>query len=148
MTMNLSILTLPSATPFVDYANGVNVDFKGGSNLYVSVRWGIAAVKAPDGWLQSRKVADKMSHEIAPANAGQALMANLAASNYLIGASKLGLPVSSTHVTLRVITDIGLVREIARFGVIRNILLSWVLTLPIGAMIVAIAFATFQNGGN
>lgn len=107
----------------------------------------IAAVMAVGGWLQSRKVAEKMSHEITPMNEGQALMANLVASIYVIGASKLGMPVSTTHVTVGAITGVGLVRGTARLGVIRNILLSWVLTLPIAAMIGAISYAALRSGG-
>ncbi len=107
----------------------------------------IAAVMALGGWLQSRKVAEKMSKQITPMNEGQALMANLVASAYVIGASKLGLPVSTTHVTVGAITGVGLVNGTARFSVIRNILLSWVLTLPIAAMIGALAYATLRNDG-
>jgi PiT family inorganic phosphate transporter len=76
-----------------------------------------------------------MSKRITPMNEGQALMANLVASAYVIGASKMGLPVSTTHVTVGAIAGVGLVRGTTRFSVIRNILLSWVLTLPIAAMI-------------
>ena len=107
----------------------------------------IAAAMAIGGWLQSRKVAEKMSKEITPMNEGQALMANLVASFYVITASKLGLPVSTTHVTVGAITGVGLVNGTARFGVLRNVLLSWVLTLPIAAMIGAIAYFLLRNAG-
>lgn len=95
----------------------------------------IAAAMAIGGWLHSRKVAEKMSKEITPLNEGQALTANLVASFLVIGASKLGLPVSTTHVTVGAISGIGAIKGTARYGVIRNILLSWVLTLPVAAVI-------------
>ena len=107
----------------------------------------IAAAMAIGGWLHARKVAEKMSHDITPMNEGQALMANLVASMYVIGASKLGLPVSTTHVTVGAITGVGLVNGTARLGVIRNILLSWVLTLPIAAMIGATAYYFLRTTG-
>jgi PiT family inorganic phosphate transporter len=107
----------------------------------------IAAAMALGGWLQSRKVAEKMSKEITPMNEGQALMANLVASFYVIGASKLGLPVSTTHVTVGAVTGVGLVNGTARVGVIRNILLSWVLTLPIAAMIGAVSYFVLKSAG-
>jgi PiT family inorganic phosphate transporter len=107
----------------------------------------IAGTMAVGGWLHSRKVAEKMSHQITPMNEGQALMANLVASAYVIGASKLGLPVSTTHVTVGAIMGVGLVRGTARLRVIRNILLSWVLTLPIAAIIGASAYFTFNASG-
>lgn len=107
----------------------------------------IAAVMAAGGWLNARKVAEKMSKQIATMNEGQALMANLVAAFYVITASKLGLPVSTTHVTVGAITGVGIVNRTARFGVLRNILLSWVLTLPIAAMIGAAAYFAFKNLG-
>ena len=107
----------------------------------------IATAMAIGGWLHARKVAEKMSKEITPLNEGQALMANLVAAFYVIAASKLGLPVSTTHVTVGAITGVGLVNGTARFGVIRNILLSWVLTLPIAAMIGAIAYLLLRTAG-
>ena len=100
----------------------------------------IAGVMAIGGVVAARKVAEKMSKEITTMNEGQALVANVVASFYIIGASKLGLPVSTTHVTVGTITGIGLVNGTARLGVIRNILLSWVLTLPFAAMVAALTY--------
>lgn len=107
----------------------------------------IATAMAIGGWLHSRKIADKMGKEITPLNEGQAMMANLVAASYVIGASKFGFPVSTTHVTVGAITGVGLINGTARFGVLRNILLSWVLTLPIAAAIGAAALMTFKALG-
>lgn len=104
----------------------------------------IAAVMALGGWLHSRKIAEKMGKQITPLNEGQAMMANLVAACTVIGASKLGMPVSTTHVTVGAITGVGLVNGTARFGVLRNILLSWILTLPIAAGIGAAVLTVFQ----
>ncbi len=95
----------------------------------------IAAAMAIGGLLQSRKVAEKMSKQITTLNEGQALTANLVASLYVIGASRYGLPVSTTHVTVGAITGIGAINGTADWSVIRSILMSWVLTLPIAAAI-------------
>lgn len=100
----------------------------------------IAAAMAIGGWLNARKVAERMSKEITTMNEGQALVANLVASLFVIGASKLGLPVSTTHVTVGAITGVGLIKGTARLGVIRDILLSWVATLPIAAALGAMAY--------
>jgi PiT family inorganic phosphate transporter len=107
----------------------------------------IAAAMALGGWLHARRVAERMSHEITPMNDGQALMANLVSAFYVIAASKYGLPVSTTHVTVGAITGVGLVRGTARLDVIRNILISWVATLPIAAMIAAASYLVLKNAG-
>jgi PiT family inorganic phosphate transporter len=52
--------------------------------------------------------------------------------------------VSTTHVTVGAITAIGLVNGTARLGVVCNILLCWVLTLPIAAMIGAASYFTLK----
>jgi PiT family inorganic phosphate transporter len=107
----------------------------------------IAVVMAAGGIVAARRVAERMSKEITTMNEGQALMANLVASCYVIGASKLGLPVSTTHVTVGAITGIGIITGTARLGVIRNIVLSWVLTLPIAAVIAAAAYLALTSLG-
>jgi inorganic phosphate transporter, PiT family len=104
----------------------------------------IALAMAVGGLLHARKVAEKMSRKITNMNEGQALVANLVASFYVIAASKLGLPVSTTHVTVGAITGVGIVNGRANFAVIRDILLSWVLTLPIAAAIGASAYVLFK----
>jgi PiT family inorganic phosphate transporter len=70
-------------------------------------------------------------------NDGQALTANLVTAFLVIFASRLGLPVSTTHVSVGAITGVGIVNGSADKGVIGSILLSWVLTLPIGAVTAA-----------
>jgi PiT family inorganic phosphate transporter len=107
----------------------------------------IAAVMAAGGWLNARKVAERMSKKIASMNEGQALVANLVASFYVIMASKLGLPVSTTHVTVGAITGVGLVNGTANFAVIRDIVLSWVLTLPVAAAMGAAALFLYRAMG-
>lgn len=107
----------------------------------------MTVVMAAGGVIAARKVAERMSKQISTMNEGQALTANLVASFYVIAASKLGLPVSTTHVTVGAIAGIGAVNGTAQFGVIRNILLSWVLTLPIAAIIAAATCGAFKNLG-
>jgi inorganic phosphate transporter, PiT family len=104
----------------------------------------IAAVMALGGLIHSRRIAETMSHDITSLNTGQGLMANLVASTLVIGASLLGKPVSTTHVTVGAITGVGIIKGTARLGVIRNILLSWVLTLPIAALIGYLAYSTLK----
>ena len=68
-------------------------------------------------------------------NDGQALTANLVTAMLVIGASRLGMPVSTTHVAVGAITGIGIANGSADRSVIRSILMSWVLTLPVAAVL-------------
>jgi PiT family inorganic phosphate transporter len=101
----------------------------------------IAAAMALGGLLNARKVADTMSRKIARMNDGQALTANLVTGSLVILASRYGLPVSTTHVSVGAISGIGLANGSAARGVIGSILASWVLTLPIAAATAALIYS-------
>ncbi len=92
----------------------------------------VAVMMTAGGVLQSRRVAETMSRKITDLNPGQGLTANLATAGLVLGASRLGLPVSTTHVSCGTIFGIGLVSRGARWRVIAQILLTWVTTLPLG----------------
>jgi inorganic phosphate transporter, PiT family len=80
-----------------------------------------------------------MSKKISQMNDGQALTANLVTSLLVIGASRFGMPVSTTHVSVGAITGIGLVNGSADRSVLSAILMSWVLTLPVAALAAGLA---------
>jgi inorganic phosphate transporter, PiT family len=105
-------------------------------NLQVSML-SIAIAMAIGGLLNARKVAHTMSKKISTMNDGQALTANMVTAVMVIFASRLGVPVSTTHVSVGAITGVGIINGSADKRVIRNILASWVLTLPIAAAISA-----------
>ncbi|MDI6839321.1 MAG: inorganic phosphate transporter [bacterium] len=54
----------------------------------------------------------------------------------VILATKLGMPVSTTHAAVGSVIGVGLARglDAVDFGVVRKILISWVITLPIAAL--------------
>ena len=104
---------------------------------YVLVALAIAA----GGMLAARRVARTMSHEITPMPAQEAVTSNLVAAALVTLASPLGLPVSTTHVTSGGIFGIGLLRRHgADWGKVREILLSWVATLPMGAALAVLIY--------
>lgn len=100
----------------------------------------IAAAMAVGGLLQARKVALTMSKKIAGMNDGQALTANLITALLVIFASKIGMPVSTTHVSVGAIAGIGLANRNAHWRALSQILLSWFLTLPLAATIAAVVY--------
>ncbi|MBL1262609.1 inorganic phosphate transporter [Methylomicrobium sp. RS1] len=86
------------------------------------------------GVLNARKVADTMSYKITAISHDQGLSANLVTALLVIFASKLGMPVSTTHVSVGSLFGIGLVTGKANTQVIASIALSWLLTLPCAAV--------------
>jgi PiT family inorganic phosphate transporter len=101
----------------------------------------IATAMALGGLLNARRVAITMSRKISRMNDGQALTANLATSLLVILASRFGLPVSTTHVSVGAIGGIGLANGSANRAVLGGIVAAWLLTLPLAAAIGALAYA-------
>ena len=99
-----------------------------------AILW-VALIMAVGGLLQSHKVARTMSKRITSMNHGQGFAANLVAALLVTLASVFSLPVSTTHVTCGAIFGIGQVSGKADWSVIRNILMSWMVTLPVSALL-------------
>ena len=68
-------------------------------------------------------------------NDGQALTANLVTAFLVIVASRLGLPVSTTHVSVGAITGVGIINKSAQKEMISRILASWLITIPVAALL-------------
>lgn len=83
------------------------------------------------GLLSAHRVAETMSKKIIGLNPGQGFSANLVTSFLVIIASKFGVPVSTTHVSVGSIFGIGLVSKNCDTKVVSGIILSWLVTLPI-----------------
>jgi len=95
----------------------------------------VAIFMAVGGLIQAKKVGILMSKKITQMNEGQGFTANLITGSLVMVASIFGLPVSTTHVSVGSIFGIGTVTGTAQTSNIRKILLSWVLTLPLAAVI-------------
>ena len=73
--------------------------------------------------------------------------AELAAASTVIIASGTGLPISTTQTLVGAVLGVGLARGIAalNLGVVRNIVVSWVVTLPVGAALSIMCFLTLKQ---
>jgi inorganic phosphate transporter, PiT family len=100
----------------------------------------VAGLMAVGGLINSRQVADTMAHKVTTMNSGQGFSANLVSSLLVIFASKFGLPVSTTHVSCGSIFGIGMVTGKAQWQTIVGILLAWVTTLPLSALLGGVIF--------
>ena len=109
----------------VSFARGLN-DTPKIVALLVSVRmlgieggtlW-VACGIAAGGLLNARSVAETMSHRITVMNHGQGFAANVVTGLLVVFASRLGLPVSTTHVSVGSLLGVGLVAGRARLPVV------------------------------
>ncbi|MFC0117589.1 inorganic phosphate transporter [Pseudoalteromonas xiamenensis] len=68
--------------------------------------------------------------------------AELAAASTVVIASGTGLPISTTQTLVGAVLGVGMARGIAalNMGVVRNIVVSWVITLPVGAALSIVIF--------
>jgi len=73
--------------------------------------------------------------------------ATLASAITVVVASKTGLPVSTTQIAVGAVMGVGLARGIGAIDlrVIGNIVVSWVITLPAGAILAAAFFFLFKG---
>ncbi len=105
----------------------------------------VAFVMAAGGIAHARKVALTMSKRITTMNHGQGFSANIVAAFLVILASKWGLPVSTTHVACGSLFGIGVVNRNANMSVVRHIVLAWVLTLPLAALLSGTCFVLMRH---
>jgi PiT family inorganic phosphate transporter len=84
------------------------------------------------GLVHSRRIASTMGDKMTKMNPGQAFTANLITGIMVFGASRIGVPVSTTHVSCGSIFGIGAVNKSLNLKIIGHILLAWVTTLPLG----------------
>ena len=102
---------------------------------------GVAAVIGVGGLVGARRVAETMSHRITAMNSGQGFVANIVTGLLVVGASILGLPVSTTHVSCGSLFGIGTATRQGRWKMIREILLAWIITIPVAAVLGALAMS-------
>jgi len=73
--------------------------------------------------------------------------AELAAATTVVLASRTGLPVSTTHILVGSVLGVGLARGIGALDlrVVGNIIISWLITLPAGAIMAMVFFFTLKG---
>ena len=83
------------------------------------------------GW----RVIETIGKKITELTPSRGFAAELAAATTIVFASKLGLPISTTHTLVGAVMGVGFARGIDSLNlrVIRDILSSWIVTLPAGA---------------
>lgn len=106
--------------------------------------WMVAGSMALGGWFFSNKLAQTMSFKITTMNDGQGFSSNFITSIIVILASRFGLPVSTTHVSCGSLFGLGTVTGSADWRSISKIISSWLITLPVAAVLGYIIFYVLQ----
>jgi PiT family inorganic phosphate transporter len=93
-----------------------------------------------------RRVIMTVGEKITHLTPSRGFAAELAASSTIVFASATGMPVSTTHTLVGAVLGVGMARGISAIdlGVVRNIFVSWVVTVPAGA-ILSITFFYLLN---
>lgn len=105
----------------------------------------VIVAMAIGGYVSARRVADTMAFGITRMDLGQGLGANLVTSVLVIGASRFGMPVSTTHVTSGALFGVAASGRGGHSAVIRNVVLAWLLTLPIAAVVACLTYLLFTR---
>ncbi|MDZ7901435.1 MAG: inorganic phosphate transporter [Rheinheimera sp.] len=88
------------------------------------------------------RVIETIGSNITHLTPSRGFAAEIAAASTVVIASGLGLPISTTQTLVGAVLGVGMARGIAalNLGVVRNIFVSWVVTLPVGAVLSIIFF--------
>ncbi len=94
-----------------------------------------------------RKVMLTIGTQITELTPSRGFAATLAAATTVVLASGTGLPISTTHTLVGAVLGVGLARGIAaiNLNVVRTIFISWVVTLPAGAILSIFFFFIFKG---
>lgn len=103
---------------------------------------GIVIGLATYGW----KVIATIGKGITELTPSRGFAAELATAGTVVTASGIGLPVSTTHTLVGAVLGIGLARGIGalNLSVVGKIISSWVITLPVGALLAIVYFEIMQ----
>jgi PiT family inorganic phosphate transporter len=115
--------------------------FSGGIIATVDVPWWVIVIAASaislgtaiGGW----RIMHTMGHRVVKLEPVHGFAAETTAASVIITAAHFGMPVSTTHVISAAIMGVGSARGVrgVRWGVARNILAAWIITIPAAAAV-------------
>jgi len=91
---------------------------------------------AAGSWLAGRRVTTVLAEKITPMEHWEGFLANAVTAALVMPGAALGLPMSTTHVSSGSIIGIGLQNRTAvNWRTVRDILLAWLVTLPVAGLL-------------
>jgi len=100
---------------------------------------------ASGGW----RIIKTMGHRIIRLKPINGFAAETSAATVILAAAHYGIPVSTTHVISASIMGVGASKRVSavRWGVARNMIIAWVITIPMTAMVAAATFWVLRAVG-
>ena len=91
-------------------------------------------------WFLGKEVITTVGTRLAEIFPVTGFAAELGASAVILMATKLGIPVSSTHILIGAVIGIGVLNRDANWKLMKPIFMAWIITLPAAAIMSAIFF--------
>jgi len=128
----------------VDIYNGIPVGEEVIIPLWVLMLGGFGIVLGVSTW--GYKVIETIGHRITEITPTRGFAAELATAFTVLVFSKLGMPVSTSQVIVGSVMGVGFARGIATvdYRIVKNIILSWVFTIPVAMAFSAGIFLLFK----
>jgi PiT family inorganic phosphate transporter len=103
---------------------------------------GVALAMGLGSYFGGLRVTEVLAEKVTRMDHSEGLSANLTTSLLVLVSGTLGLPVSTTHVSSSAIIGIGLLKGLnaVRWTTVRDMVLAWVVTLPVSALLACIAY--------
>ena len=111
--------------------------------MIVMVTFGVALIAGL--WFIGKEVIATVGTNLTEMHPASGFSAELAAAGVTMGASALGIPVSSTHILIGAVLGIGLVNHQANWDLMKPIALAWVITLPAAAGLSALTYLVLSK---
>lgn len=106
--------------------------------VVLSCQFALALGTLLGGW----RIVHTMGSKITRLNPMQGFCAETGGALTLFAATWLGIPVSTTHTITGAIVGVGAARRLSavRWGIAGNIVIAWVITLPVAGLIAAVCY--------
>ncbi|CAM4409727.1 MAG: hypothetical protein LEGION0398_MBIBDBAK_01235 [Legionellaceae bacterium] len=97
--------------------------------------------------MYGRKVIETVGSSITALTPSRAYAATIAAAFTVILSTSAGIPVSATQTLVGAVFGVGLARGIGALNlqVIRNIFMSWIITIPVASLLAMLFFLLYKN---
>jgi PiT family inorganic phosphate transporter len=91
-------------------------------------------------WFLGKEVIQTVGTRLAEISPVTGFAAELGASAVILLATKMGIPVSSTHILIGAVLGIGVLNKDANWKLMKPIIMAWIITLPVAAISSAVFF--------
>lgn len=122
----------------IDILSTGNISPKAAVPTPVMITFGVALVAGL--WFLGKEVINTIGHRIAEIFPVTGFSAELGATLVILVATKMGIPVSSTHILVGAVIGIGMLNKNANWALMKPIAMSWIITLPASMILSVVTF--------